>query len=143
MTEDESFLFGGEGSDDPKRFINNPDLYRPELPTETFEEYADWLHGQSDGRIPRALIFDMGNGKCAYAHNLAFHWALKSSVIGNRRCEEGRWCYEGFDPTRVIIALAEWMDRGWEGKPTGWRREPYTGLRRNDDGDPESERYDP
>ncbi len=107
-----------------------------------FEEYADWL-AESTPQIPRATIFDMGNGMVAYAERLMFHWTLKTSVIGDKEQYTDRWCYEGGSPVRVLRALAEWKDRGFEGKPTGWRREPHTGLRRNDDGDPETERYAP
>lgn len=112
-----------------------------------YEEYADWLSDsslQSYGvrTIPRETIFDMGNGMVVYAERLMFHWAMKTAVIGDQTGFDGRWCYEGGSPLRVLVALAEWKERGYEGKPTGWRREPKTGLRRNDNGDPESEKHE-
>lgn len=113
-----------------------------------YEQFADWLSDTSlkvfgVRTIPRETIFDMGNGMVAYLERLMFHWSMKTAVIGDPTGIDGRWCYEGESPIRVLTAMAEWKERGFEGKPTGWRREPHTGLRRNDDGDPESERYDP
>lgn len=113
----------------------------------TYEEYADWLSesASSDGefgtasRIPRQLIFDMGNGQVAYAERLMFHWALKTSDIGDTEMYDRRYCYEGGSPIRVMKALLEWQERDWKGEPTGWRRDPNTGRRRNDDGDPATE----
>lgn len=114
----------------------------------TFEQYADWLSDCSQKAygvrtIPREFIMDMGNGLAVYVERLMFHWTLKTTQIGDPTGHEGRWCYEGSSPIRVLTALAEWKSRDWKDKPTGWRREPYTGLRRNDDGDPATERYAP
>lgn len=117
----------------------------------TPDEYAEWLYesaaqegenGEKVSRIPRQLIFYMGNGMVAYAERLMFHWALKTSVVGDKSGYEGRWCYEGGSPVRVMKALLEWKERNFHGEPTGWRREPHTGRRRNDDGDPATEYID-
>lgn len=110
----------------------------------TYEEYADWLSEMSEKAlgfrsIPRDTIFDMGNGQVVYVERLMFHWAMKTADIGDITGYSGRWCYEGSSPIRVLNALVEWQSRGFKDKPTGWRREPHTGLRRNDDGDPATE----
>lgn len=42
----------------------------------------------------------------------------------------GRWCYHSY--YEALLALTEWTERGGEGEPEGWHREPITGRRRPD-----------
>lgn len=110
----------------------------------TFEEYADWLSDMSlratgFRSIPRKTILDIGNGQVVYVERLMFHWAMKTADIGDQIGFDGRWCFEGSSPIRVLNALVEWQERGFKGEPTGWRRHPKSGRRRNDDGDPATE----
>ena len=80
-------------------------------------------------------VIDRGDGTYVAIYPLMFHWTMIMGAIGLDTYDE-RWCYGNRD--MAAEALEEWMDRGWEGEPTGWNRHPPSGRRRIC-GDPETE----
>lgn len=97
--------------------------------------YLDWLESQGYA----AALLMPGNLWCGIKP-LLFHWTLHTGEVGDKFSYLDRFCYADFP--RALAALAEWSGRDFEGEPTGWRRHPATGRRRNDDGDPASEQVD-
>jgi hypothetical protein len=97
-------------------------------------EFMQWLRDHNSSLIELA---DVGDGRWVSIERLLFHYTIKSGTIGDTIGYDDRWCMA--DLPRAIVAFAEWKSRKFEGEPTGWRRHPNTGRRRNDDGDPSSE----
>lgn len=99
-------------------------------------EFLDWLQEQGYGA---GLI--MPDGMWCAIRPLMFHWTMHIGVVGDKTGYEDRYCYADFG--RALMALVEWSERDFQGEPTGWRRHPKSGRRRNDAGDHASESVDP
>lgn len=104
-------------------------------PTPKEQAFLEWL--QEEGYAAALLMSD--DLWCGIKP-LLFHWTLHIGEIGDKHTYLDRYCFADFP--HALAALVEWSDRDFEGEPTGWRRHPSTGRRRNDDGDPATESLD-
>lgn len=102
------------------------DIY-PVVDVADDESYLDFL--RSEGGYIVAL--KLPNGRWAGIARLLYHWTMHAGEWGDMVGHSDRWCYRTFDD--AATALNNWILVGCAGKPEGWHREPYTGLRRDGD----------
>lgn len=104
-------------------------------PVEDPAAFLDWLR---ENGYAVALASPDGE-RWVGIRRLIFHWTMHVGRVGDRSGFDRRFCYRDFG--LALGALVEWSERGFEGEPEGWDRDPLTGRRRPE-GDPAREFVD-
>jgi hypothetical protein len=85
-------------------------------------------------------VYDRGDGTYVALHRLMFHWTMLIGLIDDENGYDDRYCYD--NEQLAMDAVAEWMERDWQGEPIAWHRHPKSGRRR-ERGDPATEYISP
>jgi hypothetical protein len=102
-------------------------------PRMTDDQFIEWLKSPDCGYV---IVVQTGKGRWVGLLRLMFHWTMHAGDMHNMVGHDQRYCYKTFD--LASQALTEWAMVDFEGEPSRWHKDPYTGRLRPD-GDPEKE----
>lgn len=89
------------------------------------DAFLDWLCQQG-----YVAAYPSEDGRWIGVRPLIFHWTMHVGRIGDESGFDRRYCYATLP--LALMALGEWKERNFEGEPSGWHRDPFTGRRRPD-----------